>query len=384
MSGVDRAFWPRTTSRPAVLDCLNVEQFLRWLGFVAGIIILVGTVVAVMKTLLVPRRSWSLLSAFVGRYGFRAFHSIAIRLSSYDLADRFLGFLAPTVVIGILAALLASFVVAFALLLLPWADLTIGEALLESGSSIFTLGFLSTAGAVPIAIDVLGGATGMIFVALTIGYLPPMYAEIRRREALVKQLGVWTGTPSWGPEILARFSLAGAVSRLPGLYSSWDKWCAHVADTHMKYPALTHFRLPRSHNHWLIALLAVMDSAALDIALRPSGDHIDARLMLRQGVSCMRDVAYPIRRIEPGPPEPGIGQADFRTGVDRLLAAGFPAERSSGEAWQEFAAIRSNYAPLAYQLAFWTVAAPAPWSGERAGFPGLVDQPDAPDTWSLA
>jgi hypothetical protein len=361
-----------------------VEQFLRWLGFIAGIIILVGTVVAVMKTLLVPRRSWSLLSAFVGRYGFRAFHSIAIRLSSYDLADRFLGFLAPTVVIGILAALLASFVVAFALLLLPWADLTIVEALLESGSSIFTLGFLSTAGAVPIAIDVLGGATGMIFVALTIGYLPPMYAEIRRREALVKQLGVWTGTPSWGPEILARFSLAGAVSRLPGLYSSWDKWCAHVADTHMKYPALTHFRLPRSHNHWLIALLAVMDSAALDIALRPSADHIDARLMLRQGVSCMRDVAYPMRRIEPGPPEPGIDQADFRRGVDRLLAAGFPAERSTDQAWQEFASIRSNYAPLAYQLAFWTVAAPAPWSGERAGFPGLVDQPDAPDTWSLA
>ncbi len=375
--------WANTSARLAVLDSRNVEQFLRWLGFTAGIVILVGTVVAVMKTLLVPRRSWSLLSAFVGRYGFRAFHSVAIRMSSYDLADRFLGFLAPTVVIGILAALLASFVVAFALLLLPWADLTIGEALLESGSSIFTLGFLSTAGPVPITIDVLGGATGMIFVALTIGYLPPMYAEIRRREALVKQLGVWTGTPSWGPEILARFSLAGAVGRLPRLYSSWDGWCAHVADTHMKYPALTHFRLPRSRNHWLIALLGVMDSAALDMALRPSSDHIDARLMLRQGASCLRDVAYPIRRIEPGPPEPGIDEADFHRGVDRLISAGFPVERSAGEAWQEFVAIRSDYAPLAYQLAFWTMAAPAPWSGERAGFPGLIDEPDAPDIWSL-
>lgn len=186
---------------------------------------------------------------------------------------------APTVAIGILPALLGSFVVAFALLPLPGADLTMGEALRESGSSIFTLGFLSTAGPLPITIDVLGGATGMILVALTIGYLPPMYAEIRRREVLVKQLGVWTGTPFWGPEILARFSLAGAVGCLPRLYSSWDGWCAHVADTHMKYPALTRFRLPRSRNHWLIALLGVMDSAA-------STWHSDPQVIMSTPASC--------------------------------------------------------------------------------------------------
>ncbi len=361
-----------------------MEGLLRWTGFGAGVVILGGTLVAVMKTLLVPRRSWSFLSALIGRFGFRLFHGIAVRLPSYDLADRFLGFLAPTVVIGILGSLLASFVFAFALLLLPWADLTVGEALRESGSSVFTLGFVSTPEPVPTTLDVMGGATGMIFVALTVGYLPAMYAEVRRREALVKQLEVWTGVPSWGPEILARFSLAGAIDRLPHLYSAWDRWCAHVADSHMKYPALTHFRLPRSRNHWLIALLAVMDAAALDVALRPSSDHVDARLMLRQGLSCLRDVAYPMRRIKPGPSEPGIDLADFRAGVDRLLAAGFPTESSADDAWSAFAAIRSNYAPMAYQLAFWILAAPAPWSGERDGFPGLGDRPDTPDIWSLS
>ncbi len=77
------------------------------------------------------------------------FHSVTVRLSSFDLADRFLDFLTPTVVIGILASLLASFVVALALLLLPWADLSLGEALRESGSSVFTLGFVSTDEPVP-------------------------------------------------------------------------------------------------------------------------------------------------------------------------------------------------------------------------------------------
>ena len=82
----------------------NVGTTLRWLGFAGGVIISMGTVVGVMKSLIVPRRAWSLLPATIGRYGFRLFHAVAIRLHSYDRADRFLGFLAPTVIIGILAS----------------------------------------------------------------------------------------------------------------------------------------------------------------------------------------------------------------------------------------------------------------------------------------
>ncbi len=360
-----------------------MEAALRWIGFGAGLLVTIGTVVGVMKTLIVPRRSWSLLPAIIGRHGYRVFHGIAVRIRSYDVADRFLGFLAPTVVIGILASFLLSFVIGFALMLLPWADLTIGDALRESGSSVFTLGFVSTNEPVPTALDVLGGATGMIFVALTIGYLPTLYAEVKKREALVRQLEGWTGVPSWGPEVLARFSLADATERLPTLYASWDTWAARVADTHMKYPVLTHFRLPRGGNHWLVALLAVMDAAALDIALRPGADHAEARLLLGQGASCLNSVSYPMRRIEPAVNDPGIGDAEFRKGVDRAVAAGFPAERSADEAWETFAAMRSRYAPRAYQLAYWTIAAPAPWSGERAGFPGLGAWPDAPEAWSI-
>jgi hypothetical protein len=337
-----------------------------------------------MKILIVPRRSWTVLSAFIGRNGYRFFHAVAVRLPNYDLADRFLGFLAPAVIIGILASLMASFVVAFALLLLPWADLTLGDALREAGSSVFTLGFVSTPEPVPTALDVTAGAVGMIFVALTIGWLPALHAEVKNRERLVKQLEGWTGAPPWGPEVLARLSLAGALGQLPDLYRAWDSWCAQVSDTHLKYPVLPHFRLPRSRNHWLIALLAMMDAAALDTVLRPSSDHAPARLMLRQGVRCMRDVAYPMRRVDPRAADPGIDRSQFEEGVRRLEAARFPTERSAGEAWVDFAALRSAYASLGSDLAFWLTAVPAPWSGERDGFPGLVWWPESPGEWQIA
>ena len=360
-----------------------METALRWVGFALGVALALGTVVAVMKTLIVPRRSWSFLSAAVGRAGYRIFHGIAVRFRSFDTADRFLGFLAPTVVILTLVALLAAFWVAFALMLLPWADLTFGEAFRESGSSVFTLGFVSTDTPVPTLLDILAGATGMIFVALTIGYLPSLYAEVRHREAPVKQLEVWTGKPSWGPEILARFTLADALDRLQSLFASWDRWCARVADSHMKSPVLTHFRGPRARNHFIVALLAVADAAALDMTLRPSADHTDARLLLRQVSSCVRDVAYPMRRIDPTKTEPGMSRTEFDTGYARLTAVGYPAERGTDAAWTTFAALRASYAPVAQQLLFWTIAAPAPWSGERDGFPNLSDHPDAPAAWAI-
>ncbi len=360
-----------------------MEAALRWLGFGAGVAIGFGTVVAVMKTLIVPRRSWSFLAASIGRWGYKVFYGLAVRFRSFDLADRFLGFQAPTVVILTLASLLGAFTLAFGLMLLPWADLSLGDALRESGSSVFTLGFVSTRQPIPTALDVLAGATGMIFVALTIGYLPSLYTEVRQRETLVKQLEVWTGKPSWGPEILARFTLARGLHRLPRLFAAWDLWSARVADSHMKYPVLTHFRGPRARNHFVIALLAIADAASLDIVLRPSADHTEARLLLRQVSACVRDVVYPMRRIDSDVNDIHLSRAEFGDGLRRLAAAGYPAEREDDAVWDEFARLRRAYAPVACQLLFWTVATPAPWTGPRKGFPGLVDHPDAPTEWVM-
>jgi len=359
-----------------------MSETARWIGFVLGVMLTIGTVIAVMKTLIVPRRSYSFLAATVGRVGYRAFYGVAARMRRFDRADRFLGFEAPTVIILTLAGLLGSFTIAFGLMLLPWVD-TPGAAMRESGSSVFTLGFVSTDSPVPTALDVTAGAIGMIFVALTIGYLPSLYAEIRTREALVKQLEAWTGKPSWGPEVLARFTLVGGLDRLPALFRGWSTWSARVADSHMKYPVLTHFRGPRSHNHFVMALLAVADAAAIDIAARPSTDHADARLFLQQAASCLDDIAYPMRRIEPGADHAELGRAQFEEGWRRLVDTRYPAEVCADDVWLTFSGLRRRYAPVAGQLLFWTIAAPGPWTGGRMGFPALADRPEAPQRWAV-
>jgi hypothetical protein len=85
-----------------------------------------------------------------------------------------------------------------------------------------------------------------------------------------------------------------------------------------------------------------------------------------------------MRRIEDVDTGAGISETDFRIGVDRLVEAGFPSERTAADSWDTFAELRSRYAPQVYQLAYWTIAAPAPWSGERAGFPDMDHRLEPP------
>ena len=57
-----------------------MSEAAKWVGFALGVVLAIGTVIAVMKTLIVPRRSWSFLAATIGRLGYRVFYGIAARL----------------------------------------------------------------------------------------------------------------------------------------------------------------------------------------------------------------------------------------------------------------------------------------------------------------
>src|SRR6202042_2948825 len=96
------------------------------------------------------------------------------------------------------------------------------------------------------------------------------------------------GSPAWGPELLARHRLVGIVDQLPSLYADWERWAADVAESHTTYPVLIYFRSSRPLDSWVLSLLAILDSAALYLALAPSRAPSEARLCLRMGYTCLR------------------------------------------------------------------------------------------------
>jgi hypothetical protein len=241
----------------------------------------------------------------------------------------------------------------------------------QSGSSLLTLGFATTDTGPVTVVSLAAAVSGLIVVALQVGYLPALYSAFNRRETLVTRLQSRAGEPAWGPEILARHQIVATVDNLPSLYDDWETWAADVAESHSNYRVLVWFRSPHPLRSWIVALLAVLDSAALYLATCPSTAPSEARLTLRMGFTALRDIGTALGipfDPDPRPDSPiSLTKREYLEGIDRMLAAGFVMERSAEEAWPDFKGWRVNYEALAYAVADRVDAVPAPWSGPRRG-----------------
>ena len=211
----------------------------------------------------------------------------------------------------------------------------------------------------PTAIVFVAAATGLVVVALQVGYLPTLYAAFNRRETEVALLIARAGIPSWGPELLARtyYALGSGVSSidtLPDLYSTWERWAADVAESHTTYLPLVRFRSPLRMSSWVISLLAVLDSAALMLMLAPEeAPTVAARLCLRGGFQCLGRIARAMgldRAGGGGPRAPG-SRSPTRSSLTRstgMRKVGFQITRDPADAWPDFVGWRVNYERAAY------------------------------------
>ncbi|HEU5034040.1 MAG TPA: hypothetical protein VFT62_04680 [Mycobacteriales bacterium] len=345
-------------------------QAVRLFTAAIGALLVVTSVISVMRTLVIPRARASWLSHAVDRAVDATFTVALRRVTDYERRDELLAAQAPTYLIALLTTWMVAFLVGYTFLLWPWHT-AFGGAAREAASSMFTLGFDATATPAPTVLDILAAGTGLIVVALQIAYLPTLYAAFNRRETEVTMLASRAGSPPWGPELLARtrYGIRARTDDLPDYYALWERWAADVAESHTNYPVLVRFRSPQALTSWLVGLLAVLDSAALLLALCPSRDRIEPRLCLRMGFTALQQIGRALGVDVDADPDPDrplqLSYDDYAVGVERLIAVGFPVERSAEEAWPHFRGWRANYEAVAYELALRTDSVPALWSGPR-------------------
>jgi hypothetical protein len=349
---------------------------IRVVAAVIGGFIVLATGWSVLGTLVVPRRIRSRIPRLVFIVNRSVFHFFADKTSSYGRRDRILAVQAPVQLIAQVVAWLALYQLGFGLLMWPFVgNGDLGSAMEQAGSALCTLGYLTPNTRGVAALDPLAALAGLGTVALQIGYLPTLYAAFNRREALITMLDSRAGVPSWGPELLARthYGLGtgvSAVGELPELFEAWEQWSADVSESHATYVPLVWFRSPRPLSSWVTAQLAVLDAAALYLALLPNGSGlIQARLCLRGGFTCFGNIARALRIPIPEDADPSHGillsYDDFLEAIERLRRVDFPVERPVEDAWADFKGWRVNYEAAAYALAWATDAPPALWSGPR-------------------
>ena len=357
---------------PAVrLNALVVGS---WIGFAAGLAVIVTTFSSVVGTLVVPRN----VSSFISRACDALLDAVFLRATrgvhSFEVRDRVLAWQAPMTLLVRLATWLALLVLGYGLLLLPSVHGEIGRAFSEAGSSMFTLGYAAPKGSASTAIEYLAAFSGLIVVGLQVGYLPALYAAFNRRETEVSLLVARAGAPAWGPEILARtkWGIYDGDTRpvLDELFTAWERWAAEVAESHTTYLTLVRLRSPRPLSHWLTSLIAVMDAAALHLSLAPSREpKLSARLSLRMGFVALERIARSMRLQVPDEPNPdapiSVSFEEFRSAASMLRGLGYPIERTDEAAWPHFRGWRANYDVAALSLARQLDAPPALWTGSR-------------------
>jgi hypothetical protein len=350
------------------------EWVVDWICFTAGLLLVLGTWLSVIGTLIVPRPINSRISRLTGRAALYLFGMICGPVRTYEARDRLLAWQAPFSLFLRLVVWVGLFDVGYALMLLPFVDGSVSRAFDESGSALFTLGYAAPSHAGSSALVFVAAFSGLVVVALQIGYLPSLYAAFNRREAEVTLLIARGGIPAWGPELLARTrfgltSVDGGIE-LAELYRVWERWAAEVAESHSTYLTLCWFRSPRAEANWLISLLSVMDAAAMHLSLKPStAPALRARLVLRAGFTCIRQIARAtgIRVSDDADPDAPIALTyqEFADAVAMLDSLGFVTEVSAEQAWPHFRGWRVNYEAVVYALARRIDAPPALWSGTR-------------------
>ena len=300
------------------------------------------------------------------------FRKVAQLTRTYPAKDRILAVSEPVALVVLLVTWLVMTMFGFTLVNWGIGTGSFPTAFSEAGSSVFTLGFTLTHTQGSRTVDFVAAGTGMVLVALQIAYLPTLYAAYNRRETLVTLLESRAGSPAWGPELLIRHQLVGTIDNLANLFAEWERWAADVAESHSTYPSLLYLRSPRALNSWIVSLIAVLDAAALTLAMDPVGAPIEARMCIRMGFTCLRDIAQATRIPFDPDPSPDQSHRPRRGGLRRGLRP------TGGRGTADVAAQARGVGPLP------GLAGQLRVGGLRRGLParratGQVDRPPPPD-----
>ncbi len=413
-----RPLWDHLWVSQLWLDLLS-----RGAATIAGLFLVLATTISLMRTVVIPRSLRSAISDTVATAVIKIAQVISRAPRTYRGRDSVLAWAGPTIIILQLITWLVLYLFAYAFLIYGVGGHNYPDALTQAGSSLFTLGFAASSNSDQTIIDFFAGATGPIVIAMLIGFLPTIYSSYLEREVDVTMLSAMGGEPAWGPEFLARHALADNVDTLPATFAHWSRWASALRMTHVTYPVLVWVRSARATRHYAIALLAVLDAAALKVSLNKTLPRTQSFGLLLNGAQAF-EVLYvilflkrpwrtriPLAGMFLGRP-PGdyrrkgslpswnermlaaetaadtdaargldadavaalmageahelhVTRADFDVAVDVIGRSGFPIDRDLDEAWEQFRVLRARYEFAAYQICRALDATPAPWSGDR-------------------
>ena len=326
----------------------------RVLAAVVGGLAVAWALLEAVRAFVVPR-GIQLRSRVVFVWVFRLLRAIA-RMSGRrerEELDAILAYGAPLSILGLPVLWLVTTLLGFSAIFWAIDTGSFGDAVVVSGSSLFTLGFQRPDG-VGGAIAAFADATiGLGLLALVISYLPTLNAAFARRESVVAMLDARAGTPPDALTLIERHHVYAGIESLDALWPEWERWIVDVGETHYTHPMLVFFRSSEAWHSWVTATATLLEAANFRLsAMQASGPgNAAAWMFYRAGIGAVGRLRtffqdrVADREIEP------VDRALFEGVLVHLQEIGVSLVDDHDLAWQRFCRRRAEYEPALDALA---------------------------------
>ena len=337
---------------------------------VLGVWLVIFVADAAIRTFVLPRGSVVFLTVAIFRSLRVVFGLFAPARRGYEARDRVMALYAP---FALLMLPLTSLVIMFFAYTFIFAGLEHHgwrDALITSGSSLFTLGFERPPDLPSTLVTFTEALAGLGLLALVLAYLPSIYNSFSRREVAVTDLAIRAGTPPTPGEWLIRAHVTGFLYEMDPFWDTWMAWFTEIRETHTSYGSLVFFRSPNPNLSWITAAGSVLDTAAIRLAALDIPWTPNAPLCIRSGYLALRELAAFFGfdyDDDPAPDAPiSVARDEFDEVCNRMTARGVPLRVDREQAWKDFVGWRVNYDAVLLTLASFVMAPYTPWVSDRS------------------
>jgi len=264
-------------------------------AFVLGVFLVVSVLVDLLNTLVSTHTSshrfW--LSQRISMGSWKILRAIASRTPEGKPRESVFGVYPPLLVLTLLVVWVFQQIIGYGLI---WWSLggvsgvdNLTDNIYYSGVVFFTVGFGEVVPAefVPRFGAILEAFSGVITMALVIGYLPSLYSAYSERERLLMTLDAGTESIIEPTDLVVAWSPNANLDRLLPHFSEWENWVAGVMETHTTFPMLMLFRSHNWGQSWITALGLVSD-AALQAEMVVGGRSDSPYWMLRRSIRLLQ------------------------------------------------------------------------------------------------
>ncbi len=337
------------------------------------------------ETIILPRRVTRRfrLARLFYRYTWLPYAALVSSLASHKRQDVYLSYYGPVSLPMLVVLWGVGLMFGFALLY--WATGSGVSApegvpafftdLYFSGTTFFTLGLGDVTPRTPVAraLVVVEAGMGFAFLALVIGYLPPLNQSFSRREVSISLLDARAGSPPSAAEMLRRHSDTHGMEALEQLLHEWELWSAEFLESHLSYPVLAYFRSQHENQSWLGALTTILDTSALVIVGVEGGCKLQATRTFAIARHAVVDLAIVFYSPPQEPEEDRLSSAELARLRSALTEGGVKLHEGP-EADHKLEELRRTYEPYVYSLSKYFRITLPPWIFESSH----------PDNWQTS